>query len=367
LGYIIEAYVVQRTKGNHFIYNIIKIWRRYKIMFGIMKRFLLFTLFAIAVNLVFLPCVYAYSAWPMFGHDARHTGRSPYVGPDTPVLKWVSDPIGIFRSSSPVIGPDGTIYIGSDNEYLYAISPNDGSVKWGFLTHGDIVSTPAIGYDGTIHVVSEDGYLYAIQSDGILRWKYLIHGNITSPTIGMDGTIYVAGYEGTLYAIEPTGTLKWKYNNLGGIPTGAPAIGVDGTVYVTTDPGLQAIAPDGTLKWIYDEDSPNWDYSSPAIGSDGTIYYMGTHELYAITPDGKLKWKTDNLGPYGLSSPAIGADGTVYVAVCSGVFAINGYNGSTIWHYPTHTHFAPAIDSGGDNLCRRKNCSNLNWKCQMDI
>ena len=28
------------------------------------------------------------SAWPMFCHDAQHTGRSPYSGPEMPELKW---------------------------------------------------------------------------------------------------------------------------------------------------------------------------------------------------------------------------------------------------------------------------------------
>ena len=62
----------------------------------------------------------ANSAWPMFRHDEKHTGRSPYVIPDKPILKWafnISSPI----SSSPAIGPDGTIYTGADDGKLYAI------------------------------------------------------------------------------------------------------------------------------------------------------------------------------------------------------------------------------------------------------
>ena len=72
----------------------------------------------------------AESPWPMFQHDAQHTGRSPFVGPETNVLKWSFATGGAFGNlSSTAIGLDGTIYAGSQDEKLYAINP-DGSLKW---------------------------------------------------------------------------------------------------------------------------------------------------------------------------------------------------------------------------------------------
>ena len=67
--------------------------------------------------------------------------------------------------SSPAIGSDGTIYVGANDNYLYAINP-DGSRKWRFKTGDFVTSSPAIGSDGTIYVGSGDNYLYAINSDG---------------------------------------------------------------------------------------------------------------------------------------------------------------------------------------------------------
>jgi hypothetical protein len=64
--------------------------------------------------------------WPMFHHDLQHTGRSPYIGPDEPILQW-SFPTGGSVFSSPTVGGDGTIYVGSDDCELYAIYP-DGSL-----------------------------------------------------------------------------------------------------------------------------------------------------------------------------------------------------------------------------------------------
>ena len=73
--------------------------------------------------------------------------------------------------SSPAIGADGTIYVGSDDNNLYAINPN-GTQKWAFPTGMTIVSSPAIGADGTIYVGSYDNNLYAINQDGTQKWTF---------------------------------------------------------------------------------------------------------------------------------------------------------------------------------------------------
>ena len=65
--------------------------------------------------------------------------------------------------SSPAIGSDGTIYVGSDDYNLYAINSN-GTLKWSYATGSWYNSSPAIGSDSTIYVGSDDGKLYAIGS-----------------------------------------------------------------------------------------------------------------------------------------------------------------------------------------------------------
>ena len=40
---------------------------------------------------------------------------------------------GSYINSSPAIGADGTIYVGSMDNYLYAINP-DGTQQWAFAT-----------------------------------------------------------------------------------------------------------------------------------------------------------------------------------------------------------------------------------------
>jgi outer membrane protein assembly factor BamB len=94
----------------------------------------------------------------MFRHDLRHTGQSPFLGAQVAQLKWT---FATGNSSSPAIGSDGTVYVGSTDGKLYAVTPA-GMLKWAFATGNSIESSPAIGSDGTLYVGSDDGNLYAI-------------------------------------------------------------------------------------------------------------------------------------------------------------------------------------------------------------
>jgi hypothetical protein len=116
----------------------------------------------------------------------------------------------------------------------------DGTQKWAFGVAGDgnIASSPAIGADGTIYVGSHAGYVYAINPDGTQKWTFATIGAASStfgvdssPAIGADGTVYVGSWDGHLYAINPDGSQKWAFDAGAGV-TSSPAIGADGTVSI---------------------------------------------------------------------------------------------------------------------------------------
>jgi outer membrane protein assembly factor BamB len=264
-------------------------------------------------------------------------------------LKW-SYTTGNEILSSPAIGADGTIYVGSLDSTLHAVNPN-GTFKWSYATGGSIYSSPAIGADGTIYVGSDDHKLHAINSDGTLKWAYTTGERIeSSPAIGADGTIYVGGVDSKLYAINPKGTLKWAYNTRGvGFYYSSPAIGANGTIYVgSLDAKLYAVNPNGSLKWSYT--TGNMINSSPAIGADGTIY-VGSDgsKLYAINPVGTLKWAYTT-GDRIKSSPAIGADGTIYVGSLDHKLHAINTDGTLKWAYTTENQIdlsSPTIGADG--------------------
>jgi outer membrane protein assembly factor BamB len=288
------------------------------------------------------------SPWPMFQGNLNHTGQSLYNTSDnTGKMRW-SFNTGSYVFSSPAISSDGSIYIGSTDNNLYAVNP-DGTEKWNFSTSGLIHSSPAINTEGTIFVGSKDGRLYAINPNGSEKWNFQTNSIIdSSPAIGPDGTIYVGSNDYKLYAINADGSKKWAFQAGNKIDDSSPAISSNGTIYIgSLDFNLYAIKPDGTKKWSYKTGS--YVFSSPVIGYDGTIY-IGSEDnkLHAINPDGTQKWSF-TAGNNIYSSPAIGLDGTIYVGSTDFyLYAINP-NGTKKWDFLTGfvVESSPSIGSDG--------------------
>ena len=80
--------------------------------------------------------------------------------------------------SSPAIGSDGTVYVGSDDKKLYAINGKSGNKLWEFETGAQVYSSHAIGSDGTVYVGSFDNKLYAIAtaSKGLAKSPWPMRG-----------------------------------------------------------------------------------------------------------------------------------------------------------------------------------------------
>lgn len=287
---------------------------------------------------------------PKFHHDNQNTGLSQYNGPQNNGTKWRYK-TGDVVPSSPTIGSDGTIYIGSYDEYVYALNPN-GTQKWKYKTGSIIYSTPAIDSDGTIYAPSQDGTVYALNRNGTLKWKFRLGDGMpifSSPSIATDGTLYVGSTDHNLYAVNPNGTLKWVFQTNEAIYS-SPAVASDGTIYIgSRDDNLYAVNPNGLSKWTAPFHTSGDVDSSPTIASDGTIY-IGSADgnLYAVKPDGTLIWSHSVGGIY--SAPAIGTDGTIYVGSANTkIYALNNIDGSEKWTYTTGgpTFSSPCVAPDG--------------------
>ncbi|MBN2379339.1 PQQ-binding-like beta-propeller repeat protein [candidate division WOR-3 bacterium] len=241
-------------------------------------------------------------------------------------------------TSSPAIDPSGIVYVGSMDGYLYCIDPDDGSVLWRYNTTAPVLSSPAIGSDGTIYVGSGTALL-AINPNNTLKWAYPTNGVVfSSPAIDADGVIYFGSRDSSVYAVDASdGKPKWSHKTEGQINS-SPAIGEDGTVYIaSTNNELYALYPEnGALKWSYTMDSLT--ASSAVVGADGTIYIGGWDGyLYAVNPSGILKWRYfTSIGGVNMSTPLVAADGTVYVGAYDGyLYAVNS-SGEREWRYATN-------------------------------
>ena len=64
--------------------------------------------------------------------------------------------------TSPAVG-DGMVYFGAGDGRLYAVSTDDGSLVWSFVTRSNITSSPVL-VDGVLYFGSDDRKLYALDA-----------------------------------------------------------------------------------------------------------------------------------------------------------------------------------------------------------
>ncbi|MCD6246726.1 PQQ-binding-like beta-propeller repeat protein [candidate division WOR-3 bacterium] len=301
--------------------------------------------------------------WTLFMHDRKHSGRINYAGLSSADTSF-NYSINNGTRSSPVIGRDSTVYLGSEDGYLYAMLPDLSGYKWRYNASSEpIRSTPSIDTAGNIYFTSNNGYLYSITCNGDYRWSYYLGVASESPVmLGPDNTAYIAALD-TFYAIDSNGLLKWSFilpgNNFvcgavmrdniiyfgvtnnhrlfavkdngasyeimwtkfldAGISS-SPSVKGDTIYFVLNDGKLYALRDTGTSfvdLWQTQIDSPKVGitdvyYSSPAIGFNHTIY-VGTpyNKLVAVYPDGEIKWKF-GVSDRVWSSPTIDSSGTIY-------------------------------------------------------
>lgn len=218
-----------------------------------------------------------------------------------------------YEGYVPAIGPDGTIYVGTRSAF-YAFHQN-GSINWVLNKGKKFNGEPVIDDSGTIYVGTDDGYLYSILPNGSIQWEYYVGNYPIDPAIDHEGNIYFTTYyQKNLYCLNANGTLKWKkeiYNFQRG-----PVIGSDGTIYVVPIHWIMAINPDGTEKWTVD--FSYWE-GFPTLAPDGTIILSGGNRyVTALNPsDGSILWKyqiSTSVNPIDVTEAVIDGNGTIYFA-----------------------------------------------------
>jgi len=147
----------------------------------------------------------------------------------------VTLPTGDVRTTTAVV-----LYVVSNDGLLYAIAGEDGSILWSYPLTGPLRSGPIVGPDGTIYVGTSTG-LIALNEDTNaftprLRFVH-VASDVGTPVIDSNEVIYFMAGK-TLHAINPNNTPYWQY------PLKTEA---DGPLTITRDGGLIVAGDDQRL------------------------------------------------------------------------------------------------------------------------
>ncbi len=217
----------------------------------------------------------------------------------TGIENWIYQGIDgeYFWSSGPMIGADGTVYIGGGSGTLYALTDEGSNVveRW----TADLGEGGINGNLGGLHEVdgtprfyvaaNGNGTLLAIDDTGpaaVVAWTVDIGGggwSYCSPIATSDGMVYVSSpTDGKIYAVRDLGAsaeIVWTGEYAGNAPgTRGLSLDADGTLYVNSKDGtLYAIEGGGNPPpVVYETDFDEGYVPGEVVGQDGWTVVQGS-------------------------------------------------------------------------------------------
>ncbi len=194
----------------------------------------------------------------------------------------------------PTIGPQGDLYVGADG--VYRIS-RAGDIVWhwppGEERAKHVASSPLVTTEGLVVFGGQDGFVTALNADGTEAWRYKVGADVDgSAAAGIDGSIYIGADDGRMFALRRDGSLKWSFVSQSDIRSSV-AVATDGTIYLSSfDGNLYSLDPAGNVRWMLP--SGGRIASSPVLDADEVVY-VGSQDdrLYAVTPEGDVRWNVE--------------------------------------------------------------------------
>ena len=232
--------------------------------------------------------------------------------------------------STPAVDAEGRVYVGVDDDTLYAVDPGQRAIAWALRLGAcdgprspgpegvrcDVDGGPTIGPGGDLYV-GADG-LYRIDRAGVVRWHFPNPGDeprarhvATAPLVTGDGGALFGGWDGTITAVDGDGRLRWRVS-LGPDVDGAPVLLPSGAAVFGADDGrVIALDREGGERWTYA--AGREIRAALAIAGDGTVIAASLDgNVHAIDPGGALRWSYAARGPIA-AAPAIDAAGNVFI------------------------------------------------------
>ncbi len=233
-----------------------------------------------------------------------------------------------------------TIYVSSDDHWIYAFDAETGSIKWKTETADETGSSCAFSLNEEIvYCGADDSYIRALHAkNGTLLWYFKTSSSVTSSShVSKDGTLLIGSHDSFLYALHPNGTLRWKFKTTDAIWS-SPVSNRNGDLvfiasYAETGKNIFAIdIKTGKLVWNFE--GLGGFISSPVLSPDESlvVFCSGYGIVYALDSwTGDLSWQAEFDGPVE-STPVFARNSKLFIASYYGeLAALDARNGRVLW------------------------------------
>lgn len=277
----------------------------------------------------------------------------------TGALKWVypsSDALSFNIKTGITVWEDLVLFGGTDGT-LYAVRAADGRTAWAFPTRGPIRSSPIVS-GGTVFVGSDDNSLYALDaSTGEMIWTggFRTNDDVQATPALTPGLVIFASMDTNVYAANvATGRTRWSYRLPMSPIRSAPVISGN-LAYIATGHAISALSTkNGQPR--YTINLPSDVVASPAVAGNDLYVLCRDRKLYSYiagTVGPKPKWAQPAvLGQASTTPPTVAGD-IVFVGCLRGLIcAYSAEDGHLLWSYTV----AP---SNAGNTGQRSDFTNL--------
>ncbi|HEY7330608.1 MAG TPA: PQQ-binding-like beta-propeller repeat protein [Gemmataceae bacterium] len=241
---------------------------------------------ALLLTAAFLPAAddAAKADWPVFRGNSEQTGVAVVTMPDKLELLWKFSTQDSIEGAAAIAG--GVVYIGSYDEYLYALDLASGKEKWKYKA-GPIKASPAVR-GGKVYVGNADGVFQCVDAaKGEKSWTFETDGEITSGANFAGDLVLFGSHDETLYCLTKDGNEKWRFKTQGPVYGSAAVVG-----------GKTFVAGCDSKLHVLDVATGNEEHSVDLGGQTGATGAVVGDHLYVGTMTNQfdaIDWKQGRL------------------------------------------------------------------------
>ena len=174
------------------------------------------------------------------------------INPENYQFAWSPIDLGGAAPGTPLVGPDGNVYIGSFTSEVVKVNPSSGTDTLLISTQGWVWGGPVS--DGqNIYFGDLEGNLFAVDAtSGNQSWSIQPDGPVVGSPAVMGETIVFATESGSVYAVDSEGKIVWQ-KDVGGQIYTSPVATTDKIIVapMQAEFALAVLDSDGNQVWTY--------------------------------------------------------------------------------------------------------------------